>query len=255
VNHGRVAAPAGPPGKVDLALSTSSGSTTAKLSFQYLQSEQIFAKAGFYKFILYDQNRQRIYLSNIDGLDAFDLSSESFRSGILPPGGPPANALIRQAALTADATQLVVADFGAQSIYLIDPDTASGSAVKVGSVPGDANSGPVRVAATSAQTAFVGLAGYSGGASDCSICLQEMNLSTSPVRVQTAPQPQVSALTSAPVVDISSDRSAAFFSFASARASRWPRGMPRHPASFLTAQTNIPSTDIACAPDGTTLAS
>ncbi len=114
---------------------------------------------------------------------------------------PPPNALICQAALTRDATELVEADFGAQSIYLIDPDTASGSAVKVGSVPGDANSGPVRVAATSAQTVSVGLAGYSGGGSGCSTCLQEMNLSTSPVSVQTASQLQVSALTSAPMVE------------------------------------------------------
>jgi hypothetical protein len=225
------------------------------LSFQYLQSQQVFAKAAFYKFILYDQKRQWLYLSNIDRVDIFDLNANGFRSGILPPGGPPPNALIRQAVLTPDATQLLVADFGAQNIYLIDPDTASGSAVNVGGVAGDANSGPVRVAATSAQTVFVGLAGYSGNSSGCSTCLQQMDLSSSPVSVQTAPQPQVSALTSAPLVDASADGSAAFFAFASAPGQPMAGWNAATPGQFLTAQTNIPSTDMATAPDGTYQAS
>src|SRR5258708_27995041 len=110
----------------------------------------------------------------------FEVAAAIFRSGSLPPGGPPPNALIRQAALTPDASQLVVADFGAQTVYLINPDTASGSSVNVGGVQGDANSGPVRVAATSAQTVFVGLAGYGGSNSGCVTCLQQMSLSTSP---------------------------------------------------------------------------
>jgi len=62
------------------------------------------------------------------------------------------NAALRGLALTPDNSHLVVADFGAQSIYLIDPDTSSGSASFVGGIPGYVNSGPSRVAATSAQT-------------------------------------------------------------------------------------------------------
>jgi hypothetical protein len=89
--------------------------------------------------------------------------------------------LICQAVLAPDSSQLLVADFGAQSVYLIDPDTAAGTSVNVGGVSGDANSGPVRVAATSTNNVFVGLAGFSGGASACSICLQQMDLSASPV--------------------------------------------------------------------------
>jgi hypothetical protein len=41
------------------------------------------------------------------------------------------------------------------SISHSQPDTASGSSVNMGGVAGDANSGPVRVAATSVQTVFV----------------------------------------------------------------------------------------------------
>jgi hypothetical protein len=250
-----VTAPSGSAGKADVTVSVQSESATAKLAFQYLQSEQIFAKAGFYKFVLYDQKRQRVYLSNIDRVDVFDLGTEAFRSGILPPGGPPPNALIRQAALTPDASKLVVADFGAQNIYLIDPDTASGTAVGVGGVAGDANSGPVRVAATSAQTVFVGLAGYGGNTVGCSTCLQQMDLSSSPASVQTAPQPQVSALTSSPLLDASADGSAAFFSFASAPGQPVAGWSATAPGQFVTALTNIPIADMAAAPDGTLLAS
>lgn len=106
-----VTAPSGSIGKISISISSPAGSAMAAQAFQYLQSAQVFAKAGFYKFILYDQKRQWVYLSNIDRLDVFDLSAGMFRSGILPPGGPPPNALIRQAALTPDASQLLVADF------------------------------------------------------------------------------------------------------------------------------------------------
>ena len=250
-----VSAPAGSIGKISISINSPAGSAMASQAFQYLRPAQVFARAGFYKFILYDQKRQWVYLSNIDRLDVFDLSAGMFRSGILPPGGPPPNALIRQAALTPDASELLVADFGAQSIYLIDPDTAAGTGVNVGSVPGDANSGPVRIAATSAQTVFVGLAGYSGNNSPCSTCLQQMDLTASPVSVQTAPQADVSALISAPLVDASGDGSAAFFSFASAPGQPMAGWNAANSGQFLTAQTNIPTTDIASASDGTSFAS
>ena len=247
--------PSGLAGKADLTLTSPSGSTTVKQAFQYLQTEQVFAKAGFYKFILYDPKRQWLYLSNIDHLDVFDLSAGMFRSGISPPGGPPPNALIRQATLTPEASQLLVADFGAQSIYLIEPDTAAGTAISIGGIPGAANSGPVRVAATSAQTVFVGLAAYGGGSPGCSTCLAQMNLSASPISVQTAPQPQVSALTSAPLVEASADGSTAFLSFAEAPGQPMAGWAATTPGQFLTAQTNIPASDIAVAPDGTSFAS
>jgi len=107
-----------------------------KNGFSYLQSQQVFAKAGFYKFLQYDSKRQRVYLSGIDHLDVFDLASSQFLAPIQPPGGPPPNAGLRGLALTPDNSHLVVADFGAQSIYLINPDTSSGSAQRfVGEFP------------------------------------------------------------------------------------------------------------------------
>ncbi len=102
---------------------------------------------------------------------------------------------------------------------------------------------------------FLGLVGYGGNTSGCSTCLQQMNWSESPVNVQTAPQPQVSALTSAPMVDASADGSAAFFNFASAPGQPMAGRNAATPGEFLISQTNIPSTDIATAADGTFLTS
>jgi hypothetical protein len=217
-------------------------------------SARVFSKAGFYKFILYDQKRQWLYLSNIDHLDVFDLKAAAFRSGILPPGGPPPNALIREAVLTPDGSKLVIADFGAQSVYLVNPDTAAGNIVNVGGVPGDANSGPARVATTSANTVFVGLTGYGDGTPACSACLQQIDLSASPASVQAAPQPEVPALTGAPLLHASVDGASAFLSFLSAPGQPIAGWIAATPSQFQTAQTNFSATDMSAAGDGTSFA-
>jgi len=51
-------------------------------SYQYLQSVQSYSKPGFLRFVLYDQKRRRIYLTNIDHVDAFDLQSKLLCSAI-----------------------------------------------------------------------------------------------------------------------------------------------------------------------------
>jgi hypothetical protein len=210
-----VRTPSGAVGKADIAVTSPAGHTSMANSFQYLQSVQVFPKAGLFKFALYDQVRQRVYLSSTDHVDVFDLKTSQWLfpptqpfepSGLLPPGGPPPNAGLRGLALTPDATQLVVADFGSQNVYLLNPDPStpggpgSGATVFVGGVSGFLNSGPARVAATSAQTVFVGLSGEGGGPGGCSACLSQMNLSVSPPTVQPAPQPQVASLTGAPIL-------------------------------------------------------
>jgi hypothetical protein len=95
---------------------------------------------------------------SVQPINSFSGSVQATLSGL--PSGVKPNNLIRQATLTPDSSQLAIADFGAQSVYLIDPDTAAGSKVFVGGVPVDSNSGPVRIAATSGQTLFVGLLGF-----------------------------------------------------------------------------------------------
>ena len=127
--------PSGTPGTADVIISSPDGTATLQRGFEYLQNEQVFAKAGFYKFLLYDQRGQHLYLSDIDHVDVFDLASSQFLSALQPPGGPPPNSGLRGLALTPDNSQLVVADFSAQSIYVINPDTSAGSISFVGGIP------------------------------------------------------------------------------------------------------------------------
>ncbi len=178
--------PAGSAGKSDIAITSLAGSVTSPKAFQYLQSENFYAKPSFDKFVVYDQPRQWLYLSDIDHIDVFDLSGPFSAASLEPPGGPPPSGQIRGLALTPDGTQLVVADFGAQSIYLLDPVSGSGTTLAVGGVPGYASSGPARVAATSTQNVFVGLSAESGTAGACTSCLGQLNLSASPPTLEPA---------------------------------------------------------------------
>lgn len=244
-----VQTPAGTPGAADVSVSSPAGFATFARGFQYLQNVQVFTRAGFYKFLLYDKARQWIYMSNIDHVDVFDLNAMQFRSPLQPPGGPPPNAQLRGIALTPDGAQLAVADFGAQSVYLMNPDLGTGTAAFVGGVAGFANSGPARVAPTSAQTIFVALAAE-GGTGGCSTCLAQMDLSASPPKVQVAPQPQVSALTGSPLLQASADGTRVFFSFATPPGGPLAAWDAASPGQFSTAIANTTATDLAAAADG-----
>jgi len=203
-----------------------------------------------YKFLIYDQPRQRVYLSNIDHVDVFDLQQNLFVTPIQPPGGPPPNAGLRGLTLTPDNSQLVVADFGAQSVYLLDPVSGSGTKVFVGGVSGFTNSGPARVVATSIQTVFVGLSGEGGSTGTCSTCLDQLNLTASPPTIQPAPQPEVTSLTSAPLMQSNGTGDQVFLAFASAPGgplASWSASSPNH---FVTSAANTSAIDLATAADG-----
>jgi hypothetical protein len=245
--------PSGSPGVADVTVTSPDGIATVARGFQFLQSVQVYPKLGFYKFLLYDRARQRVYLSNIDHVDVFDLSTAQFQSPIEPPGGPPPNAQLRGLALTPDGSQLVVADFGAQSIYLLNPDLGSGSSVFVGSVAGFLNSGPARVAATSAQTVFVALSAE-GTAGGCSACLAQMNLAASPPSLQLAPQPEVSSLTGAPLLQASADGNHGYFSFGFSPGGPIASWDANSPGQFAVDLANAGTTDLAAAADGTQFA-
>ena len=81
--------PAGTAGKSDVAITSPAGSVTSPKAFQYLQSENFYAKPSIDKFVLYDQPRQLLYLSDIDHIDVFNLAGSFFSNLIEPPGGPP----------------------------------------------------------------------------------------------------------------------------------------------------------------------
>jgi hypothetical protein len=120
-------------------LDASHPNSTASKAFQYLTSSQIYPNPGLHKFIAYDQSRQHLYLTATDHVDVFDLNASGYISPIEPPpNGPPPDAGLRGVTLTPDSSQVIIADFGAQSVYLVDPDGAqyNGTVVSVGGVAG-----------------------------------------------------------------------------------------------------------------------
>jgi hypothetical protein len=249
--------PPGTAGKADIVLTTPSGTITLPKSFQFLSSRQTFANPSLYKFIVYDQSRQHLYLSATDHVDVFDLDAQVFRTPIEPPpNGPPPDAGLRGMALTPDNSQLIVADFGAQSVYLINPDGAAynGSSVSVGGVAGFLNSGPSRVAATSAQSVFVGLTGDGGTSNACSSCLGQMNLTAFPPTYEPAPQPEVSSLTGSPLLQATAAGDSVYLAYGSTPGgplASWSASAPN--AFAVSAATNL-STDLTTAAAGTTFA-
>ncbi|HWY09531.1 MAG TPA: IPT/TIG domain-containing protein [Candidatus Acidoferrales bacterium] len=249
--------PSGTAGKSDVSLTTPSGSVTLTKSFQYLAARQTYANPGLYKFILYDQGRQQLYLSATDHVDVFDLNTQVFRSPLAPPpNGPPPNAGLRGMALTPDNTQLIVADFGAQNVYLINPDGGAnnGSNVFVGGVAGYLNSGPSRVAATSAQSVFVGLSGEGGTSNACNNCLGQMNLTAFPPTFEPAPQPQVTSITGAPLLQADHGGDAVYLAFGSAPGGPVASWSALAPNSFTVSTAKDFSTDLTASSDGTMFA-
>jgi hypothetical protein len=156
--------------------------------------------------------------------------------------------------MTPDGSQLLVADFGGQSVYVLNPDTGSGITIAVGGIAGFASSGPSRVAATSAQTAFVGLSAEGGSGSGCATCLSQMDLSVSPPIVQTAPQPEVSSLLGAPLLQGNSGGDHVVLAFgddSSAKLATWDASSP---GQFKVSSANVAVQDIASTADGSAFA-
>src|SRR6202795_5219584 len=249
--------PSGTAGKADVSLTTPAGNITLAKSFQYLTARQTYANPSLYKFILYDQGRQQLYLSATDHVDVFDLNAQVFRSPLAPPpNGPPPNAGLRGMALTPDNTQLIVADFGAQNVYLINPDGGPniGSNFFVGGVAGFLKCRPSRVAATSAQSVFVGLSGEGGTSNACNNCLGQMNLTAFPPTFEPAPQPQVTSITGAPLLQADHSGDAVYLAFASAPGGPVASWSATAPNSFTVSTAKDFSTDLTAAFDGTMFA-
>jgi IPT/TIG domain len=246
--------PAGTAGKADIAITSPAGSVTASKAFQYLQSENFYAQPSQDKFVIYDQPRQWIYLSDIDHVDVYQLNPVTLARTIFPPGGPPPDGQVRGLALTPDGTQLVAADFGAQSIYLLDPDDGTGTSIAVGGVAGYANSGPTRVAITSTQSVFVGMSALSGSLGACTSCLGQLSLSTAPPTLQPAAQPEITSLTGAPFVQSGDNGNQVFVAYASAPGGPLAIWNFSAPNQFSTFTANDSVSDLGAAADGTMLA-
>jgi len=249
--------PPGSPGKADLTIQSSTGSTTASQAFQYLTSIQTYGNPGLHKFIVYDQSRQKLFLSATDHVDVFDLNNQVFLPPIeSPPNGPPPDAALRGMALTTVHSQLAIADFGAQRVYLVNPDgpVNNGTPVAVGGVAGFLNSGPARVTATSAETIFVGLSGEGSSTGACNGCLGQMNLLASPPSFLPAPQPEVSTLTGTPLLQADAAGDTAYLAYDTAPGGPVALWSAAAPDAFSLSTAHDAASDLATAGDGTVFA-
>jgi IPT/TIG domain len=151
--------PAGVQGWTDITLTTKEGSFTLPKALYYAQSVTDYASPDTFNAILLDRSRQQLYLSAGDHIDVFSLASHQF----LAPFTPPAQGSTKQfagLALTPDGTQLLATDLLDGSLAIIDPDNPATSAViPIAAVGTNGNPGcyvgPLYVAATSTQKAFV----------------------------------------------------------------------------------------------------
>ena len=211
-----------------------------------------------YKFLAYDQKRQFLYLSAAAQMDVFDLQAAVFK----PTGltlycpsykspGPCPDDDVRGLALTPDGSQLIAADFGSQNVYLFDPDSPNTPAIAASVAA--SGYGPARVAATNVQTVFVALSAEATPSGICSSCLSQLDLTTNPPTVQTAPQTAVANLTGAPLLQADAAGDRVFISFVT------PPGGPlgiwdATLNNFQMSTTTETTSDLAVAADGTILA-
>lgn len=154
----RFTVPAGMPGWADIALSTPNGSGVLPKALFYAQSVKDYSTSDQPMAILYDAQRQQLYLSAQDHIDVFSLSTDQFVAPLVPP----AQGTQKQftgLALTPDGSLLLASDLSDGSLAVINPDNpASSFAIPVAAATTNSNGcliGPLYVAAISDQQAYV----------------------------------------------------------------------------------------------------
>ncbi len=207
-----------------------------------------------YKFLAYDRKRQFVYLSGPSQIDVFDLQAAAFKPAGLTLNCPRFNSPgpcpdddVRGLALTPDA-KLVAADFGSQNIYLLDPNNSSKPAVTTSVAATGYN--PTRIAVTSTSTAFVALSAEATPSGQCTSCLSQLDLTTNPPIIQSAPQPELTNLTASPLVQADAAGDRVFLSFATPPGGPIGIWSPTQ-NSFTMSPTNEVATDLSAAADGT----
>jgi hypothetical protein len=112
----QVTAPPGTAGPTDMVITTPEGSTTLS-GMQYVSSSQVYPIPGALSGILYDQPRQRVYISNSSNnrVEIFNLTTQAFLSPISVGNSP------TSLSLTPDGTRLAVLNSTDGTISVVDP--------------------------------------------------------------------------------------------------------------------------------------
>ena len=149
--------PQGTPGLADLMISTPIGTGTLPKSIYYAKSVTDYSSADTFSAVLFDAKRNQVYLSAGDHIDVFSTASNQF----VAPLEPVAQGSQKQfagLALTPDGSKLLAADLSDGSLAVINPDSGSSSYIPIATAGPGINGcevGPLYVAATSANQAFV----------------------------------------------------------------------------------------------------
>jgi hypothetical protein len=157
--------PPGTPGWADLTLTTPDGSSTLPKAMFYAQSVTDYASSETFVAVLYDNNRQQLYLSAGDHIDVFSLTSNQFATPLTPPSVQGSSKQFGGLALTPDGSLLLAGDTADASLAAINPDSPSDS-YAIAVVPpatNGCNVGPLYVAPTSNNKAFVVTGQLPGG--------------------------------------------------------------------------------------------
>jgi len=150
--------PPGTSGWTDIRVRTPIGAGRLPKSVFYAKSVTDYSSTDSFTAVLVDNKRKQVYLSAGDHVDVFSITTNQF----VTPLHPTAQGSQKQftgLALTPDGSQLLVADLLDGSLAVINPDSPSNTyAIPITSVHTGVNNcgvGPLYVAATSANQAFV----------------------------------------------------------------------------------------------------
>src|SRR5208283_1079156 len=84
LQHLQVTVPAGSAGAQDITITSPSGPTTISKGFHYFESLVDYSIADTLLDVLYDQTRQRLYLSAGNHVDVFSLGTNTFLAPLTP---------------------------------------------------------------------------------------------------------------------------------------------------------------------------
>lgn len=149
--------PAGSPGWSDISVTTPSGSGTIPKSLFYAKSVTDYTSSDSFNAVLYDANRQQLYLSTQDHVDVFSLGSLSFVTPIKPPSQGTVTQFAGMSLMPNG--KLLVTDLADGSLAVVDPDNSSNDYSIPISTPssggGSCQTGPLYVASSGTNQAFV----------------------------------------------------------------------------------------------------
>lgn len=160
----QVQPPAMPTGVFDLKVSSATGTATLTGAYHSVEMNTYSLDAQPYS-IVYDSQRQQVYLATAKHVDVFSLTSKKF---LTPITVPTVNNLVQLGGMgmTPDATRLLVTNWADGSVALVNPDAPASSQVAAIVPPGAStswNQGPCAVAASNTGQAFVNVAGSAYG--------------------------------------------------------------------------------------------